>query len=157
VPERKVVKYPFIVKKEGKTYGAVAAQFMALATATSKKDVLERAAKVLAVYLFEEQVVGRKPPKPLPHNKIDVSDFIGTHYELVDVEPLPTNPRSLEVARLIETSGLTQREIARRMGTTQSAVSRMTDPFYWNHSLSSLDRFAKAMGKTIDLRYLEAA
>jgi antitoxin HicB len=54
-------------------------------------------------------------------------------------------------------SGLTQREIARRMGTTQSAVSRMTDPFYWNHSLSSLDRFAKAMGKTIELRYLEAA
>lgn len=149
--------YPFIVEKEGKTYGTVAAQFPVLATSTSKKDVLGRASRALAVYLFEQQVSGHKIPKPLPHDKVDLSDFVESDYEIVDVQPLPTNPRSLEIARLIEKSGMTQSEIARRMGTTQSVVSRMADPFYWNHSLSSLDRFAKALGKTIEVRYLEAA
>ncbi len=43
------------------------------------------------------------------------------------------------------------------MGTTQSVVSRLADPFYWNHSLSSLERFAKAVGQTLELRFPKAA
>lgn len=68
------------------------------------------------------------------------------------VEPAPVNPVSLEVAEAIRASGLTQKEVARRMGTTQSAVSRLADPFYWGHSVESLRRLSEALGATLELR-----
>jgi antitoxin HicB len=149
--------YPFILEKEGRTYAAIAAQFPALATSTSRKDVLERASRTLAVYLFEQYLSELLVPKPLAHDQLDLSDFVDSDFEIVDIEPLPTNPCSLELAKMIEASGLTQSEIAKRMGTTQSTVSRLADPFYWNHSLSSLERLAKAVGQTVEIRFSKAA
>lgn len=144
------------MQKEGKNYTALAAQFLALATSTSRKDVLERASRVLGVYLFEQTVSGYAVPKPLPHDKLALSDVEGD-YEIVDIEPMPTNPLSLEIAILIDKSGLTQSEIAKRMGTTQSVVSRLADPFYWNHSLKSLERLAKAVGREVEIHFPKAA
>ncbi len=151
------MNYPFILEKEGRTYGAIAAQFAALATSTSKKDVLKRAAKVLAVHLFEQQVSGRKVPKPITHDKVDVSDFAESDYEIVDVEPLDTSARSLELAKLLAESGLTQNEVAKRMRTTQSTVSRLTDPFYFGHSVKSIERFVAALGRRVEISYPKAA
>ncbi len=50
-----------------------------------------------------------------------------------------------------EEAGLTQEEVARRMGTKKSAVSRIE-----NHAadikLSTLERFAKAIGRRLKLQ-----
>ena len=50
-----------------------------------------------------------------------------------------------------EKAGLTQEELARRMNTKKSAISRIE-----NHAedikLSTLEKFAKAIGKTLRLR-----
>ena len=54
-----------------------------------------------------------------------------------------------EVARLIynlrSDAGLTQEELARLVGTTQSAISRLEDSDYQGHSLSMLQKIAEAL------------
>ena len=54
-------------------------------------------------------------------------------------------------------SRLTQRELARRVGTTASVISRLEDADYRGHSLSMLRRIAEAFGSTIELRFVPAA
>ena len=52
--------------------------------------------------------------------------------------------QQLRMARLA--SGLTQEEVAQRMGTKQTAISRMEAPDYTGHTISSLTRYAQAIG-----------
>jgi transcriptional regulator with XRE-family HTH domain len=58
-----------------------------------------------------------------------------------------------EVARLIYTvrteAGLTQRQLAELLETTQSVVSRLEDSDYEGHSLSMLNRIAEALQKKL--------
>jgi transcriptional regulator with XRE-family HTH domain len=48
-------------------------------------------------------------------------------------------------------AGLTQRELAKQIGTTQSVISRLEDADYEGHSLSMLRRIAEALGATVDV------
>jgi predicted transcriptional regulator len=54
-----------------------------------------------------------------------------------------------QVARLIHDmrvdAGLTQAELAKLVGTTQSVISRLEDSDYDGHSLSMLNRIAEAL------------
>lgn len=58
-----------------------------------------------------------------------------------------------DVARMIcelrLKAGLTQGEMARRVGTTQSVISRMENADYRGHSLSMLSRIAKTFNRRI--------
>jgi transcriptional regulator with XRE-family HTH domain len=63
------------------------------------------------------------------------------------------NPLSQEIRRAIQKSGLTLSEIARRMGTTESAVSRMASPRYRGHTVGSLERLAEALGARLEVRF----
>jgi transcriptional regulator with XRE-family HTH domain len=58
-----------------------------------------------------------------------------------------------EVARMIyelrNEAGLKQEELAKRIGTTQSVISRLEDADYGGHSLSMLDKIAKALNQKI--------
>ena len=46
-------------------------------------------------------------------------------------------------------SGLSQKELADKVGTTQSVISRLEDADYDGHSLNMLDRVALALGHKI--------
>lgn len=53
-------------------------------------------------------------------------------------------------------AGLTQEEVAKRMGTTQSAVARLESGLAkgkWP-SMNSLQRYAKALGKKLEFRFI---
>jgi transcriptional regulator with XRE-family HTH domain len=52
---------------------------------------------------------------------------------------------AVELARLRETVGISQRELARRAGTTQQQISRLETPQYEGHSLQMLRRVARAL------------
>lgn len=52
---------------------------------------------------------------------------------------------SLQIARLREEAGLSQKELATRLATTQQQISRMESPAYEGHSLSMLRRVAAAL------------
>ncbi len=52
---------------------------------------------------------------------------------------------ALQLAALREDAGLSQRDLARKLNTTQQQISRMESPAYEGHSLSMLRRVAAAL------------
>jgi ribosome-binding protein aMBF1 (putative translation factor) len=54
-------------------------------------------------------------------------------------------------------AGLSQAELARRIGTKQSVISRLEDADYEGHSLSMLHRIAAALGQCVEIRFLPPA
>jgi len=63
-----------------------------------------------------------------------------------------------EVARklfeLRETAGLTQKELAKLVGTTPSVISRLEDSDYEGHSLSMLRRIGLALNRRVEIRFV---
>jgi transcriptional regulator with XRE-family HTH domain len=55
----------------------------------------------------------------------------------------------MQLAALRKESGLSQRELARRVGTSQQQISRLESPGYEGHSLSMLRRVAQVMGASV--------
>jgi transcriptional regulator with XRE-family HTH domain len=66
----------------------------------------------------------------------------------------------LEIAQKIydarEGAGLSQAQLAKLIGTTQSVISRLEDANYRGHSLMMLNRVAAALGKRVELRLVPA-
>ena len=56
--------------------------------------------------------------------------------------------------QLRQEAGLTQRELAQRVGTTPSVISRLEDASYEGHSLSMLRRIGSALKKRVEIRFL---
>ena len=65
---------------------------------------------------------------------------------------------NLEVARklyeLRTQAGLTQRQLAKLVGTSPSAICRLEDADYEGHSLSMLRRIAAALRKRLEIRFV---
>ena len=51
-------------------------------------------------------------------------------------------------------AGLSQAELAERIGTRQSVISRLENADYEGHSLSMLQRVAAALGRRVEIRFL---
>ena len=58
---------------------------------------------------------------------------------------------ALQIAALREKAGLSQKELARKLKTSQQQISRLESPSYEGHSLSMLRRVAKALGARVRL------
>jgi transcriptional regulator with XRE-family HTH domain len=56
---------------------------------------------------------------------------------------------ALQIAALREKAGLSQKDLAKRLGTSQQQISRLESPSYEGHSLSMLRRVAEALGASI--------
>lgn len=56
---------------------------------------------------------------------------------------------ALQLADLRKESGLSQKELARRVGTSQQQISRLESPSYEGHSLSMLRRVVEVLGATL--------
>jgi transcriptional regulator with XRE-family HTH domain len=53
-------------------------------------------------------------------------------------------------------AGLTQQELAERVGTSKSAICRLEDAGYEGHSLFMLKRIAAALDKRVEIRFMPA-
>jgi len=62
-----------------------------------------------------------------------------------------------EIHHLRTERGLTQRQLAERIGTTQSVVARLEDADYEGHSLRMLRRVAKALDARVTVRLVPHA
>jgi DNA-binding XRE family transcriptional regulator len=66
-----------------------------------------------------------------------------------------------DVARKIRairsTAGLTQRQLAKLVGTTASVICRLEDGEYEGHSLAMLSRIAAALNKRVRIDFVPAA
>jgi ribosome-binding protein aMBF1 (putative translation factor) len=67
---------------------------------------------------------------------------------------------NFEVAQMIydarTKAGLSQRELAERVGSRQSVIARLEDAYYRGHSLSMLQRIGIALGQQLELRFVAA-
>jgi DNA-binding XRE family transcriptional regulator len=61
-----------------------------------------------------------------------------------------------QIYQMREQAGITQRELAKRIGTTASVICRLEDDDYEGHSLGMLRRIAAALGKRVEIRILPA-
>ncbi|HYN21417.1 MAG TPA: helix-turn-helix transcriptional regulator [Thermoanaerobaculia bacterium] len=97
--------------------------------------------------------------RPVPHNQEaflkkarkrkgfqEAYDQLGDEYALV---------RELLAAR--SRAGLTQDAVAERMGTTKSAVSRLEAAGKHSPSVSTLKKYAQAVGCEVEIRLVPAA
>lgn len=50
-----------------------------------------------------------------------------------------------EIAYYREKRGLTQKELAKLLGTSQSTIARLENPFYDNYSINTLRKIAKIL------------
>lgn len=64
----------------------------------------------------------------------------------------------VEIAEMVynlrESAGLTQKELAKLVGTTASVICRLEDADYEGHSLSMLRRIAAALDHRVELRFV---
>jgi transcriptional regulator with XRE-family HTH domain len=56
---------------------------------------------------------------------------------------------AIQLASLRKKAGLSQKDLAKRVGTSQQQISRLESPSYEGHSLSMLRRVAEVLGATL--------
>ena len=56
---------------------------------------------------------------------------------------------AIQLSSLRKKSGLSQKELAKRVGTSQQQISRLESPSYEGHSLSMLRRVANVLGAAV--------
>jgi predicted transcriptional regulator len=82
--------------------------------------------------------------------------LIGNSPEMAEL--LEQERANLDIARKIyglrTKAGLSQAELARKIGTTQSVISRLEDADYEGHSLEMLRRIASAFEKRVEVRFV---
>ncbi len=73
-------------------------------------------------------------------------------------ELLEQERANLDIARKIyelrTKAKLSQAELAKKVGTTQSVISRLEDADYDGHSLAMLRRIASALEKRVEIRFV---
>jgi DNA-binding XRE family transcriptional regulator len=101
------------------------------------------------------------PPKKKMHST--ASQFLYNRYIAGDAkreEEYEEAVINAEIARKIyhlrTKAGLTQQELADRVGTSKSAICRLEDADYEGHSLSMLKRIAEVFDTRIEIRFVPA-
>jgi ribosome-binding protein aMBF1 (putative translation factor) len=71
-------------------------------------------------------------------------------------EELTAADLASQIYKLRTQAGLSQRELAAKVGTTASAICRLEDSNYAGHSLSMLRRIASALGRHVKIHLVPA-
>jgi len=61
-----------------------------------------------------------------------------------------------QILQLRTSAGLSQRQLAKLVGTTASVICRLEDADYEGHSLAMLRRIAGALGQRVEIRFVPA-
>ena len=61
---------------------------------------------------------------------------------------------AIQIAKIRHRKGLSQKELAERLKTTQQTVSRLEDPDNKSYSLSTLIKLARAFHKELEVRFI---
>ncbi|MEF2276876.1 helix-turn-helix transcriptional regulator [Deinococcus sp. YIM 134068] len=143
--------YLTIITSGERNWSALVPELTCLGTAPTRDDLIRLTREAIALALEDQ-------PSAVPRlrnvNDLDAdlrSDLDGSE-EIVFLTPAEMNPVSLEIEHALKTAGVTQAELARRLGTSRSAVNRLVNPFYWGHSLDMLRRVAAALEAELEVK-----
>ena len=93
-----------------------------------------------------------------PRDAVDLLDrMIGSDRDLRELADQATlNALVAQIIYQARTkAGLTQGKLAKMIGTRQSVISRLEDADYEGHSLSMLRKIAAALGKGLEIRFVD--
>ncbi|MGH8060291.1 MAG: helix-turn-helix transcriptional regulator [Candidatus Entotheonellia bacterium] len=84
--------------------------------------------------------------------------YIGDNPEQIAAyeEELANAELAQKIYDLRTKAGLTQRQLAKLVGTSASVICRLEDADYDGHSLAMLRRIAAALDKRVEIRFLPA-
>ena len=102
-------------------------------------------------------------PKPKKSPTADAVDILHRRY----YEGKPERLAAFEAARANDNvarkitalriqAGLTQRQLAKLVGTTASVICRLENADYEGHSLAMLNRIAAALNQRVEIRFVQA-
>ena len=82
--------------------------------------------------------------------------YVGADQELKAVfeEALSAADVASQIYKLRSRSGLSQRQLAAKVGTTASVICRLEDADYAGHSVSMLRRIATAFGREVKIVFV---
>jgi ribosome-binding protein aMBF1 (putative translation factor) len=90
-----------------------------------------------------------------------ITDAVEILKRKMGIDP-DTEPEMLQIAENLRVAqmiydarteaGLSQRELAQAVGTTQSVISQLESAEYKGHSLTMLERIAKALNRRLEVR-----
>ena len=77
--------------------------------------------------------------------------------KLAELQRIRTNADlAQKIYDLRVAAGLTQKELARLIGTSESVISRLEDADYAGYSFRTLQRIASAVHKRLEISFVEA-
>ncbi len=83
--------------------------------------------------------------------------YEGKPKRLVNLEKARANDQvARKIVALRTQAGLSQRQLAKLVGTTASVICRLEDADYEGHSLAMLNRIAVALNHRIEIRFVPA-
>lgn len=147
--------YVAIVESGAAGYGGLVPELNVSATGKTAEQVRERLSQGIALAVLERRHRNLPVPPAVYQSFADLpldlqEDFAGA--ETVQLSPAPINPVSVEIERAVEASGLSDSEIARRIGSSPAGVARLQDYFYWGHSLATLRKLADALSLQVEFK-----
>lgn len=81
--------------------------------------------------------------------------FEGKPHRLQELEKLRADDAvARKIVALRVEAGLSQRDLAKRVGTTASVICRLEDADYEGHSLAMLNRIAAALDRRVEIRFV---
>jgi ribosome-binding protein aMBF1 (putative translation factor) len=85
-----------------------------------------------------------------------LNNLIGNDQEMRDL--MATESENLKIAKQIyelrTAAGLSQLQLAHKINTTQSVISRLEDADYEGHSLPMLQRIARVLDNNLEVRFV---
>lgn len=143
--------YLTIVSSGERNWNALVPELHCIVTAGSREDLLRLTRESIALAL-EDQPKTEPRVRSLEDLNADLRSELDGSEEIIFLAPAEMNPVSLEIEQALEKAGVSQAELARRLGTSRSAVNRLVNPFYWGHSLDMLRRVAAALEAELEVK-----
>jgi DNA-binding XRE family transcriptional regulator len=101
-----------------------------------------------------------KPKKPPTTDAVGILHrryYEGRPQRLAALEEARANDNTArKIAALRTEAGLTQRQLAKLVGTTASVICRLESANYRGHSLAMLNRIAGALNQRVEIRFVQA-
>lgn len=83
--------------------------------------------------------------------------YAGKPERLADLDRARANDQvARKIVALRTEAGLSQRQLARLIGTTASVICRLEDADYEGHSLAMLNRIAMALNRRVEIHFVPA-
>jgi ribosome-binding protein aMBF1 (putative translation factor) len=100
--------------------------------------------------------MGKKQQLNSPALQLAYDRYVGEDRELRAAfeDDLSAADVASQIYKLRSRSGLSQRQLVAKVGTTASVICRLEDADYEGHSLSMLRRIARALGREVKIVFV---